>query len=126
MLSWQPVDGSPVLQVLSGNPSLQHHAVNGQSAVVFDGIDDAMGRSQLHGLPVQGADRSLVLVVKYDSPGWGGFTWGTTDCMGAFGLGVTASVGNLFVESFCTGDIVEQSHGLWALFLASYYYWLQL
>ncbi len=96
----QTANGNDVVPT-GGSPTLVPGALNGNDVISFDGVDDALGRTGFTGLPVGGADRSVVMVVRYDSDGWGGFTYGAHSCNAAFGLGV-ANTGNLGVQGWCS------------------------
>jgi hypothetical protein len=120
VLSWSDKTGqSPDLVPPSAldAPVLLHGQINGHSTVHFDGINDGLGASGIGALPKGNADRTAFLVAKYDSPGWGGFSWGTTGCNAVWGLTVSASLGNLFLEDFCSANMeasgVAGSGGGW-------------
>lgn len=65
----------------------------------FDGVDDWMGRTGFAGAPTGNSDRTVLMVVRYDSPGWGGLSWGAAANNRTFGVGV-ASNGNLAVQGW--------------------------
>jgi len=74
-------------------------------SVSFDGNENALTKDIDVNLPTGNTvERSVFMLVRYDSTGWGGFSWGTIGCLTVFGLGVTPGKGNIFVESYCTDD----------------------
>ena len=92
------------LTVIAGDPQYDASAINGHAAVVFDGVDDVLGRSTPAGLPTGASDRTVFLVASYESVGWGGFTWGNLTCNRVFGLSVAKSPANLAVQGWCTAN----------------------
>lgn len=96
------------LTVSGGSPTLSATAVNGRPAVVFDGVDDSMASAGVGGLPTGNTNRSMFAVVRYDSNGVGGFTWGTNTNNAAFGL-VVSSAGNAMVQRWGTSFDRESS-----------------
>ena len=49
----------------------------GQPVIAFDGIDDVLQRTaDIMGLPAGDADRTMFVVVNYDSAGYGGVAYG--------------------------------------------------
>jgi len=92
------------LSVVSGAPALVAGGLNGHAVVDFDGVTDGMGRTGFSGLPTGSADRTMVMVVRYESDGWGGFTYGTASCNQTFGLSVALNTGNLMVQGWCTAN----------------------
>ena len=99
--SWQDrtANGNDVTPT-GDSPTLVVDGLNGNDVVSFDGVDDALGRTGFTGLPIGDADRTVMMVVKYDSNGWGGFTYGQHKCDKAFGLGVSFN-GSLAVQGWC-------------------------
>lgn len=98
--------GDSNLYTFGGAPSLQVRALNGNNYVrLANGA--WLGNNDAAALPSGISDRSVYMLVRYNSAGWGGFTWGVADCLNAFGPTVTATAGNLFVESYCTDDVVQ-------------------
>ena len=74
--------------------------MNGESAIAFDGTDDILQRlADVMGLPAGDADRSMYVVVNYDSTGYGGVAYGNEDINEAFGL-IVAPNGNLMVQGW--------------------------
>jgi glucose/arabinose dehydrogenase len=85
-------EGDPTL-VSGGTPT-------GAPAISFDGDGDALTRiGSLNGLPVDDGSRSVFLVASYQSPGFGGFTWGQADPNEAFGT-VVNDAGELTVQGW--------------------------
>jgi hypothetical protein len=86
-------DGDPV--------ALRNATPAGTPAVSFDGDGDALVRTAgLTGFPTLNQDRSVFLVAEYQSPGYGGFTYGKAACNNAFGL-VADDTGDLAVQGWC-------------------------
>eukprot|EP00054_Salpingoeca_dolichothecata_P028032 m.209501 g.209501 ORF g.209501 m.209501 type:complete len:528 (-) comp26107_c0_seq1:46-1629(-) len=103
--AWQDQSNSGNnLLVLLGSPLLQTNQINSLPAIRL-GQGTAMGRNFFTDLPTGDADRSLYFVVSYLSAGWGGFSYGAPQCLGAFGPTVTTQVGELFAETFCTNKV---------------------
>lgn len=103
---WNDLIGDNDLTVVTGNPQRVAAGLNGHATVVFDGVDDVLGVTTTTGLPSGNADRSVFLVARYTTDGYGGFSWGTVACNGMFGLAVskeTNKIGNLVVQGWC-GD----------------------
>lgn len=96
------------LGVVSGAPQRLSNAINGHAAVRFDGADDALGAANLTALPSGAADRTVMMVARYQSGGWGGFTWGKVGCNQAFGVGVSKS-NKLAVQGWCKGNDHEST-----------------
>ncbi|MEE9320233.1 MAG: Ig-like domain-containing protein, partial [Granulosicoccus sp.] len=103
---WQ--DGTGLGNNLStiGDVTLKPNALGSLPSVVFDGDGDRMERiGNLHGMPGQNFDRTVYLLVKYQSPGYGGFTWGEALPNQAFGLGLDPSeTGKLMVQGWGLGN----------------------
>jgi hypothetical protein len=79
-------------------------ALKGHATVLFDGVDDALGRANPSALPAGAADRTAFMVVRYTTEGWGGFAWGTHQCNRAFGLVVSEeanNVGRFAAQGWC-------------------------
>jgi hypothetical protein len=76
----------------------------GNGAVLFKG--GALIRQGLDELPHGGNDLTMVALVRYDTTGWGGVSFGDIGCLTVLGLGVTPQ-GNLYVENYCTNDQVQ-------------------
>lgn len=84
-----------------GAPTVMPDALNGRSVIRFSGAGDKLERiGGLGGLPAGGADRSMFVMVKHDSTGFGGVTYGAAACNEAFGLTV-APGGELLVQGWC-------------------------
>ncbi|MEM7167974.1 MAG: hypothetical protein AAF581_21150, partial [Planctomycetota bacterium] len=98
-------DQSPLGNNLTagGAPTLAPGVLNGNPAIQFDGIDDKLDRNVFMGLPTgSGSNRTLFLVVRYNSTGPGGFSFGDPTCNDAFGLIVRPPLGDLMVTGYCT------------------------
>lgn len=84
------------------SPSLVPGVLNGQPVIAFDGVDDQLERvSDLMAMPAGNADRSIVMLARYDSTGFGGFAYGNNSCNQAFGAAVDKA-GKLTVQGWCT------------------------
>lgn len=92
------------LTIVSGNPGYSQSGLQGHGYVTFDGVDDGLGREGPSQLPTGAANRTVFELVRYDSPGWGGFAWGNLACNRAFGLGVAATSGKLMVQGWCAAN----------------------
>ncbi|MDQ8203588.1 PQQ-dependent sugar dehydrogenase [Pelagicoccus sp. SDUM812003] len=90
----------------TGNPQFISSATPaGLPAIAFDGVGDSLERvnatDPLGGLPLGNNDRTVYTVVKYKSgTGSGGVTYGRGRSNEAFGVGVSAYDGNLFVQGW--------------------------
>jgi glucose/arabinose dehydrogenase len=86
-----------------GSPTFVSGALNGFGVIQFDGIDDALARNGMAGLPTGSADRSVFMVVRYNaattSQAWAGFAYGQPSSNNAFGLALTPS-GHLGVQGW--------------------------
>ena len=120
VVSWNDLSGSGNhLTVTSGNPGVTTGGLNGHNYVHFDGVDDGLGRAGTSQLPTGAGQRSVFMVVRYDSSGWGGFAWGNPACNRAFGTGVAAKSGNLLVQGWCgANDFTSATKGTGGGFLA--------
>lgn len=87
---------------ISGRPQSVSGQLNGKAVVSFDGSSDALGAATSAGLPSGGEDRTVVFVVRYRSPGFGGFSWGTASCNRMFGPAVLSSEAALSVQGWCS------------------------
>lgn len=101
--SWQDTSGRDNhLNQVFGDPNRLPAGLNGHAVVDFDGTGDELVRpANINGLPASGADRTVLMVVKYDGNGYGGFAYGETGCGRTFGVGVT-NIGRLFVQRWCS------------------------
>lgn len=102
---WEDISSnSNDLIATGGKPRLVPDALNGRDVVSFDGINDGLGVNGLSGLPTGSTNRSVFMVVRYDSRGWGGFAFGNPTRNNAFGLGVAGAgnglVGGLFLQGW--------------------------
>ncbi|WP_084102716.1 PQQ-dependent sugar dehydrogenase [Demequina sp. NBRC 110051] len=90
------------LDLVTGDPTLGDvQTPSGLPAVSFDGDGDSLRRvGSLQDMPLGAADRTVVTVVRYDSVGWGGFSWGAPYCGMTFGTTV-ATDGDLAVQGWC-------------------------
>ncbi len=101
VIAWNDLSGHGNHLRAEGTPVLVEAALNGRDVVRFDGIDDVLLRTEgLEGLPTGSADRSVFLVVSYESTGFGGFAWGRPTCNGVFGT-VVDGRGDLAVQGWC-------------------------
>jgi hypothetical protein len=80
--------------------------LNGHGMVAFDGVDDILGKDGMNSIPTGSADRTLLMVVEYQSNGWGGLTFGTVACHKMWGLTVSASQGNALIDDYCSANVV--------------------
>jgi hypothetical protein len=100
-------DGSGNGNDLSANgaPTLATNATpSGQSAISFDGVDDELVRTgALTAFPTGASDRTILVVTKYDSTGFGGVAYGRTKCNKAFGTVVNGQ-GDLTLQGWCPAN----------------------
>ncbi len=97
---WTDLSGRGNNLIASGNPQLVANGLNGLPVITLDGVDDKLTRTlTLNGLPANGKSRSIFVVAKYDSNGYGGFTYGDNANNQAFGT-VVGPNGNLFVQGW--------------------------
>ena len=93
--AWEDQSGNNNVLSAVGGPSRILNALNQQPIVHFDGVDDALARSGFVGLPEGSADRSVFMVVRYNSlgsgNGWAGFAYGATQNNKVFGVTLTPS-----------------------------------
>jgi glucose/arabinose dehydrogenase len=82
-----------------GNPRLVNGAVNGRSAIFFDGNGDKLERTLNLNLPTGNSDRTVFLVAKYNSNGNGGFSYGQAARGKTFGL-INNAKGKLGVQGW--------------------------
>ncbi len=78
---------------------------NGQPAIAFDGTDDRLQRihatDPLNGFPDGDDDRTMFVVVRYESDGWGGTAYGNDNGGQAFGLVLNGN-GDLTVQRWAS------------------------
>ncbi len=104
--SWADQAGG-LLFFPEGAPAYVEDALNGQPALTFDGLDDALRASGPVGsLPLNNADRSVFLIARYRGSGPGGFAYGVqpancpTDGNRGFEVGVNLN-DELSVSGLC-------------------------
>ena len=96
----------------SGDPRLISGELNGHDVIRFDGAGDKLERvMNLNDLPGGNADRSVFMVAKYNSAGYGGFAYGDDQFNETFGL-ITDPLGKLAIQGWGKGnDHLTQSAG---------------
>ena len=103
---WLDQSGNGNDLTAGGDPQLVAAATpSGQPAIVFDGSGDYLARvASLNNLPAGGADRSMFVVARYRSNGYGGIAYGPSapSCGRVFGL-IVDNTGDLAVQRWC-GD----------------------
>ncbi|EDX87629.1 PKD domain protein [Synechococcus sp. PCC 7335] len=88
----------------SGDPRLVTGELNGHDVVRFDDAGDKLERiMNLNDLPGGNADRSVFMVAKYNSAGYGGFAYGDDDFNQTFGL-IVDPLGELVVQGWGKGN----------------------
>ena len=109
---WQDQSGSGNDLTAVGTPTLLLGALNGHPVVAFDGSEDKLeGASDIDRLPTGNADRSVYVVVNYQSVGFGGFAWGNHQANQTFGL-VVKPDGNLMVQGWgVENDFSSETQG---------------
>ena len=101
---WLDQSGSGLDLVGAGDPQLQSNVLNGLSVIDFDGEGDRLERlSAVTALPAGAADRTVVMLVKYDSVGYGGFAYGNASVNNAFGT-IVDRFGNFAVQGWGGGN----------------------
>ena len=95
-----------------GDPRLIAESSNSQPSIHFDGQVDKLEQTfDLKGLPTGNSDRTVFMVVKYNSDGFGGFSYGSPTNNNAFGL-VVDSNGDLAIQAWGKdNDLVTQVMG---------------
>ena len=94
----------------AGAPTLIPGSLNGLPTISFDGNDDKLERvTALMGMAEGNEDRSVVLLARYNSNGFGGLVYGVPECTRAFGT-VVDNVGNLAVQGWCN-DLQSSTEG---------------
>ncbi|MGE3165612.1 MAG: immunoglobulin domain-containing protein [Planctomycetota bacterium] len=87
--------------VPTGDPMLLAGALGSHGAIQLDGFGDTLERTlSLNGFPDGNGNRSMFALVRYQSVGFGGMTYGTAACNQAFGLTVDQG-GDLTVTRWC-------------------------
>jgi len=102
---WADQSGQGNDLAADGDPQLLPDATPaGAAAVSFDGDGDALLRTaSLAGFPTGNQNRTVFVVTDYQSPGHGGFAYGTDDCNQAFGL-IVDDAGALTVQGWCPAN----------------------
>ena len=99
--AWNDLSGNGNDLTAGGDPRLSATTPSGRPAIAFDGAGDYLARTaSLNNLPAGGADRSLFVVARYRSTGYGGVTYGAHNCGETFGL-VVDKGGRLTVQRWC-------------------------
>ncbi|AUV82844.1 hypothetical protein C2R22_15360 [Salinigranum rubrum] len=96
---WSDVSGNGNDLTAVGDPQVASDAPNGEQVVAFDGTGDALVRTGLTGFPSGDADRTVVALVRYDSPGYGGVGYGSPALNQLFGLSVNPD-GEMMVQGW--------------------------
>ena len=108
VVAWEDQTDSPNVLTAIGSPTYVDGAGWSEGYVHFDGVDDAVMQSGFWGLPVGNADRTVLMVVRYNGlnaagSGWVGFSYGNPTTNHAFGLTLTPT-GNLGVQAWGSND----------------------
>ena len=102
--SWPDLSGNGgTLTAISGAPAFVPNGLNGSPVISLDGVDDSLGSATVAGLPTGNTDRTIFAVMRFDSAGVGGFSWGAAGSNQTFGLCV-ATNGNYMVQRWGTFD----------------------
>ena len=111
--AWADLSGNGNDLSARGAPQLVESTPSGQPAISFDGTEDMLERTTgFAGLPDGSADRTMLVVARYESSGWGGVGYGNNSCGETFGLVVDTS-GDLAVQRWC-GDYQTSEPGMGA------------
>ncbi len=105
--------------IAAGDPTIGEVTTpSGAPAVSFDGNGDKVERtSAVTGLPTGDADRSVFVIARYSSVGYGGVSYGNPGpCNQTFGL-IVRSNGNLTLQGWCN-DFVTSVKGTGAGWLS--------
>ena len=101
-----------------GDPTLVAGGLNGNNVIRFDGDGDRLERiGGVSELPAGNADRTVYVVAKYNSTGYGGFAYGRNFTRNAFGL-IVAGDGDLLVQAWGGIDADSNVDGTGAGWLA--------
>ncbi|MEQ1850953.1 MAG: PQQ-dependent sugar dehydrogenase, partial [Chthoniobacteraceae bacterium] len=108
VVSWDDQTGNNNHLTAASAPSAVSFALNGQTAVHFDGAADALFRTGFTGLPTGSAARSVFMVARYTrvdatTQSWVGFAYGNAANNEAFGLALNP-VGQLGVQGWGGGN----------------------
>lgn len=121
---WLDQSGSGNHLVASGNPQLVPALTPaGQPAIRLDGVGDKLQRihatNPLGGLPAGNADRTMVVVARYNgSSAWAGTAYGNGTFNETFGLTVKSPSGELVLQGWGGGnDLVSSTQGIGARWL---------
>ncbi|SFR37153.1 PQQ-dependent sugar dehydrogenase [Halogeometricum limi] len=106
---WADTSGRGNALTAGGDPTLAK-SPSGQNVVAFDGNGDLLQRTSLTAFPTGNTDRTVVMVGRYDSPGFGGFAYGSASCNRAFGTVVDKS-GKLALQGWCSGNDFSSAAG---------------
>ena len=108
---WADQSGQGNDLTANGNPTLTT-APSGAQAISFDGSGDELVRtSSLNGFPTGSEARTVFMVGKYESTGFGGVTYGSASWNDAFGTVVSDS-GELTVQGWSdSNDFVSGTQG---------------
>ncbi|MDQ8205563.1 PQQ-dependent sugar dehydrogenase [Pelagicoccus sp. SDUM812003] len=98
--------------VAAGAPQLQALAPNGKPSIRFNGVADALYSLSAAGLPTGNANRTIVMLVRYNATntggGWAGFAYGAPKTNAAFGATLTAA-GTLGVQGWGAANDVASN-----------------
>lgn len=104
VLSWRDQSGSGNHLVAVGDPRIIRNALGDQPAIEFDGKTDRIERvSGLLGLPSGNSARTVYMLAKYQSRGFGGMSYGGASDNNAFGL-IVDNVGRFAVQGWGAGN----------------------
>ncbi|MEQ1852352.1 MAG: hypothetical protein ABMA01_12255, partial [Chthoniobacteraceae bacterium] len=114
--SWADVSGRGNTVSGVGDPQLvQARTPGGRPAITCNGTTDKLERiGGLSGLPAANANRTVILVAKYNgSNAWAGFAYGTGASNQVFGLNVKHPTGELGLQGWGGGnDLISTTPGI--------------
>ena len=103
---WSDLSGSGNDLTAAGDPRLMTGSLNGHNTVRLDGAGDKLERVlSADDLPDNNEDRSVFVVAKYNSVGYGGFSYGKSNTNEAFGLTVS-NQGDLTLQAW--GNLADK------------------
>lgn len=101
---WLDTSGHGNDVLAAGRPRVDSVGPGGRPYLQLDGFDDHLQNlEELAGFPDAGQERTLITVVRYRSGGFGGVSYGATECNQTFGAVVDAA-GELATQGWCLGN----------------------
>ncbi len=98
--TWASEVGTLIMTPLNGDPQVVPAGLGGQDYVALDGVDDRLGAASTGDLPVAAAARTVIMLVRYNSVGIGGFSWGQPAWNRAYGVVVSRFDGEHMIQGW--------------------------